>query len=252
MRITTTVSSPVARSFRVDQCAGLFDVQLAERSSETFDVEIPDPAGPWKIGAIIGPSGSGKSTVSRALIEQVPGATLIDHFDWPAADAILDGFPAELDTDLITATLGAVGFASPPAWVRPYRVLSGGQKFRSDLARAILLDAPLVLFDEFTSVVDRRVAKVGSACVHKAIHKGKARCARFVAVSCHYDILPWLRPDWHLDMADGRLHVAQEAAKGKAKARGNSPGDHPSSSASTASAATPPAGFGRLLLATTI
>ena len=28
---------------------------------------------------------------------------------------------------------------------------------------------------------------------------------RFVAVTCHYDVLEWLAPDWHLDMATGHL-----------------------------------------------
>ena len=59
----------------------------------------------------------------------------------------------------------------------------------------------LVVFDEFTSVVDRTVAKVGSAAVAKAIRGGKIRC-RFVAVTCHYDVTEWLAPDWVLDMAD--------------------------------------------------
>ena len=35
--------------------------------------------------------------------------------------------------DLFTA----VGFGSPPSWVKPYHVLSGGERFRCDLARAL-------------------------------------------------------------------------------------------------------------------
>jgi GNAT superfamily N-acetyltransferase len=63
---------------------------------------------------------------------------------------------------------------------------------------------PLVAFDEFTSVVDRTVARIGSAAVAKAIRSGRI-ARRFVAVSCHYDMLDWLEPDWILDMAQGRL-----------------------------------------------
>ncbi len=59
---------------------------------------------------------------------------------------------------------------------------------------------PLVAFDEFTSVVDRNVAQIGSAAVAKGIRSGQIRC-RFVAVTCHYDILEWLAPDWIIDMA---------------------------------------------------
>ena len=63
---------------------------------------------------------------------------------------------------------------------------------------------PLVVFDEFTSVVDRNVARVGSAAVAKAIRQRLAPC-RFVAVTCHYDVAEWLQPDWVLDMAAGTL-----------------------------------------------
>ena len=101
---------------------------------------------------------------------------------------------------LVTGLLSAVGFSSPPAWVRPHRVLSNGERFRCDLARALLLDRELVVFDEFTSVVDRQVARVASACVGKAVRQGRSRCKRFVAVTCHYDVLEWLEPDWVLDM----------------------------------------------------
>jgi GNAT superfamily N-acetyltransferase len=59
-----------------------------------------------------------------------------------------------------------------------------------------------VVFDEFTSVVDRNVARIASAAVAKAVRRGIARC-RFVAVTCHYDVAPWLQPDWTLDMATG-------------------------------------------------
>ena len=40
----------------------------------------------------------------------------------------------------IVALLSAVGFASPPAWLRPFHVLSTGQQFRVTLA--LLLAGP--------------------------------------------------------------------------------------------------------------
>ncbi len=63
---------------------------------------------------------------------------------------------------------------------------------------------PLTVFDEFTSVVDRDVAKVCSAAIAKGIRRGSLSC-RFVAVTCHYDVADWLAPDWILDMATSRL-----------------------------------------------
>jgi len=58
----------------------------------------------------------------------------------------------------------------------------------------------IAVCDEFTSVVDRAVAQVGSAAVAKAV---RARKLRFVAVSCHDDVEDWLQPDWVLRPGEG-------------------------------------------------
>lgn len=198
--LTVRVACEVVRTFRVDQIAGLFDVPLEAKTGREFNVELPAAGGDWQIGAIVGPSGSGKSSVAR----EAYGRALYTGGKWPAGKSVLDGFPDSLSIKEITATLTAVGFSTPPAWVRPYAVLSNGERFRCDLARALLTGGDLVAFDEFTSVVDRTVAKVGSAAVAKAIRSGRI-AKRFVAVTCHYDVLDWLTPDWVLDMETCQL-----------------------------------------------
>jgi len=90
--------------------------------------------------------------------------------------------------------LCSVGFASPPDWLKAYSCLSQGEKMRVDVARALCLPQKLVVFDEFTSVVDREVAKVGSYAVSKAVRRQPGR--QFVAVTCHCDVVDWLEPDW--------------------------------------------------------
>ena len=50
----------------------------------------------------------------------------------------------------------------------------------------------LIVFDEFTSVVDRNVAKIGSYAMQKAIRKSDKQ---FIAVTCHHDVQDWLLPD---------------------------------------------------------
>lgn len=205
--VNVEVSCPVFDSFRVQQVGGMFDVPAAERSKVSFSVEVPAPDEAWTIGLIVGPSGSGKTTIARRAFAK----HLATHADWPADRAVVDGF-GELSARQITGLLTAVGFSSPPAWVRPYAVLSGGERFRCDLARALASGLergspgpdgppPIVVFDEFTSVVDRNVAQVGSAAVSKSIRGGTIPC-RFVAVTCHYDVAEWLEPDWVVDMAD--------------------------------------------------
>ena len=166
-KTTVTVRCPRFDSFRVQQVAGMFDLTMPAEIVEQFAVEIPTREEPWQIGCIVGPSGSGKSSVAREAF----GQDLYGGREWPADRAVIDCF--ELPDDSpdkmrsirdITGMLTAVGFSSPPSWVKPYAVLSNGEKFRCDLARSILeAGTPgLVVFDEFTSVVDRTVAQVGS------------------------------------------------------------------------------------------
>ena len=201
--ISTTVTCPVFDSFRVQQVAGMFDVPIAERATERFEVNVPDLGRRWHTGLIVGPSGSGKSTIARKLF----GDCLYRGHDWPRDKAVIDCL-GERPIREITNLFTAVGFSSPPSWIKPYQVLSGGEQFRCDLARALsqaeessdLQTTNTVAFDEYTSVVDRNVARIASAAIAKGIRKETIAC-RFVAVTCHYDITAWLQPDWVIDMA---------------------------------------------------
>ncbi len=204
--LDVVVESPVYESYRVQQVAGMFDVPLMDKCVETFSAEVPAVDEDWQLGLIVGPSGSGKSTIAK----QAFGEAMATGQPWPAGKALIDCF-GELPVRQVVELLTAVGFSSPPSWIKPYSVLSNGEQFRCDLARALAgnwgvgqTSAAPVVFDEYTSVVDRTVAKVCSAAIAKGIRKGRIPC-RFVAVSCHYDVAEWLEPDWVLDMATGQL-----------------------------------------------
>lgn len=196
-RIDLVVQSPPQVSARSIQVASMFDLDASAPPSERWSFDF-DPPDDWSIGAIIGPSGSGKSTVAR----EIYGDDFVEGFEWDERKTVLDGFPKSCGIKDVTGALSSVGFSSPPSWLKPYGVLSTGQKFRANVARAIVSSGDVVAFDEFTSVVDRVVAQVGSAAVAKAVRRaGK----RFVAVSCHSDIVDWLQPDWVLTMPSGTL-----------------------------------------------
>ena len=130
--LEVTVDCPVYDSFRVQQVAGMFDVPLGERSTETFSVELPSDEEEWSIGLVVGPSGSGKSTVAREAYQK----ELYDPPAWPADKAVIDCF-GDLSVRKVVELFTAVGFGSPPSWVKPYAVLSNGERFRCDLARAL-------------------------------------------------------------------------------------------------------------------
>jgi hypothetical protein len=121
---------------------------------------------------------------------------------WPADRSILDAFPASLSVKEVVALLSSVGFSSPPAWLRPFPVLSTGQQFRVRLARLLAESPGLAVMDEYTSVVDRTVAQVGSAALARTVRQ---RGQRFVAVTCHEDVEDWLQPDWVYRPAEERF-----------------------------------------------
>jgi GNAT superfamily N-acetyltransferase len=196
--ITITVESPIEDTPRVQQVRGLFDLPPAAHSRLTWQVALPLHERPWHIGLIVGPSGCGKSTIARTLWPDALSRS--SNLDWPTSRSLLDGFPESLSVKEVTALLCAVGFSSPPAWLRPFHVLSTGQQFRATLARLLAEPTPLVVCDEFTSVVDRTVAQVGSAALAKAV---RSRGRQFVAVTCHEDVAEWLQPDWTYQPAIG-------------------------------------------------
>lgn len=184
-----TVESPIERTSRVMQIEAMFDVPPGERSAVTWDVDLPLDDDTWNIGLIVGPSGCGKTTIAKRFF----GDSMIDHFEWPPTATVLDGFPESMGIKEITGLLTAVGFGSPPAWLRPFHVLSGGEQFRVTIARAMAETSGVVVVDEFTSVVDRRVAQVASHAIQKTVRRNKRQ---LIAVTCHYDVIEWLQPDW--------------------------------------------------------
>lgn len=195
------------KTFRVASVMGAFDLQdnsIAER----FIGEINPPVD-WQIGLIVGASGTGKTTIAKELY---PDA-YVERFEY-THESLLDDMPKECSVSQITQTLSSVGLASVPSWLKSYHVLSNGEKMRCDLARAILSKEKLFVFDEFTSVVDRNVAKIGSFAMQKAIRK---TVKQFIAVTCHYDVEDWLLPDWVFDTNSMTFRVCEGQKKNRPK-----------------------------------
>jgi ABC-type ATPase with predicted acetyltransferase domain len=175
------------KSFRVQNIIGMFDLQ-SEHIKEHFIGKIDIENLDWNVGVIYGASGTGKSTIANELFKE----NIIANFDYKSK-SIIDDMPKNKSVKEIVKMFNSVGFSSPPSWLKPYNVLSNGEKMRVDLANALLSDKEIIAFDEFTSVVNREVAKIGSYAVQKAIRKNNKK---FIAISCHYDIIDWLEPDW--------------------------------------------------------
>ena len=183
-------------SYRAARVKSLFNAESGCNFDLTADLPIDDSD--WKLGLIVGGSGTGKTSLGRRIFG--PEA-LYEATGWPSDRPIIDAIAPSKPFDEIPAALSAVGLGSVPSWLRPYPVLSNGEKFRADLAR-IICEAPArIVVDEFTSVVDRQIAKIGALAFQKAWRRTGGQC---VLLSCHYDILEWLEPDWVFDTATGK------------------------------------------------
>lgn len=190
-------TSECKKSFRVASVMGKFDLD-SSKVTKVFsgNIELNDN---WSVGLIVGASGTGKTTIAKKIFSE----SYIVDYNYPS-DSILDDMPEEKSVDEITQIFNSVGFSSPPSWLRSYKLLSNGEKMRVDLARSILGSQNLVVFDEFTSVVDRDVAKIVSFATQKAIRKSDKK---FIAVGCHYDVEKWLMPDWVFDTNKMKFHA---------------------------------------------
>lgn len=180
-------------SYRAARVKSLFNAESGAEFDLEADLPIEDDG--WRLGLIVGPSGSGKTSLGQQIFTE---QAFYRPTDWPVDAPIVDAIAPGGAFDAVTAALSAVGLGDVPTWLRPYAVLSNGEKFRADLAR-IISEAPArIVVDEFTSVVDRQIAKFGALAFAKAWKRTPGQC---VLLSCHYDIIDWLEPDWVYDTA---------------------------------------------------
>lgn len=182
-------TSEIEKTYRVARIMGDFDVKT-EHTTEMFrgGVQFPDK---WQIGCIVGTSGTGKTTIAKEIFSDC----YINGFSF-THKSVIDDMPEKCSVDEIEKVFYAVGFGSVPSWLKPFNVLSNGEKMRIELARA-LLEKDIICFDEFTSVVDRNVAETICLAIRKCLEHYPQK--KFIAVTCHYDILQWLQPQWVFD-----------------------------------------------------
>lgn len=199
-RRSITLTCRAANSYRVERVLSAMDktAEEAVRTTIEFD-EPPSLDEPWLVGAIVGTSGSGKTTAARTCF---PNAI----WEPPTWDerAIVDNLAADSFEEASSA-LVSVGMNAQTRWLRPYSALSQGERFRCDLAQALLTTRgePTVV-DEYAATVDRATRTAASIALRKALDSGRFR-KRVVAIAHEWDEVRYLEPDWTLDMRTGTL-----------------------------------------------
>lgn len=181
-------------SYRAQRVKSLFNAESGASWNQEFNIEIDDLD--WGIGLIVGTSGSGKTSLGRQFFGEDKLHDL--YKGWDNTKPIVDCILPNGDFNQTTAALSSVGLGDVPSWLRPFNALSNGQQFRAGLARLVSEAPDESVVDEFTSVIDRQIAKIGAMAFAKNWRKNKGK--KVVLLSCHYDIVEWLQPDWVYDV----------------------------------------------------
>lgn len=188
--VEVTLQSAISNSFRCKLAADSLDIDVKKKSLHHLkidNIKLPDD---WTIGLIYGSSGSGKTSLAKKIFGNDIFKTVLNE-DKP----IIEQFPEEYNYEKCAAILNGIGLTSVVCWIRPVKTLSNGQRARAEAA-LLMTQNELSVIDEWTSVVDRTAAKVMSVCVSKFARKQNKK---IIILSCHYDILEWLKPDWMID-----------------------------------------------------
>jgi iron complex transport system ATP-binding protein len=163
---------------------------------------------PGELTLLIGPNGAGKTTLMRALAGLIPADGSIElqgrplgsfssrdrarhiaylpqgHiFHWPMNVAAVvalgrhphaDGFAPLTDADRAAVGRAVAATAIEPWAARTVTTLSGGERARVALARALATQAPILLADEPTMSLDPRHQLVVMELLARAAHDGGA------------------------------------------------------------------------------
>ena len=160
--------------------------------------------GPTDIVYITGDSGSGKSVLLKALEKDIRHDTA-----WKCVN-IADIKPRKCLPLIETVgksleealeLLSRVGLNDAFLFLRTYRQLSDGQKYRYKIAKMIESGAQFWILDEFAATLDRDTAKIVAYNLQKlARQQGKA----VLAATTHTDLFQDLNPSVHIHKRFGK------------------------------------------------
>jgi ABC-type transport system involved in cytochrome c biogenesis ATPase subunit/GNAT superfamily N-acetyltransferase len=204
VRISLDYELPQTPSSRVIlNCFGIQSTHL--RSPLVGPITIEASAG--NIIFVSGSSGTGKSVLLRALDPATRGADpsltvrsvgkTAYRASWlralPEDIPIFELFSERYSPARAMSAMSQVGLSEAFVFVKPFRLLSRGQRYRAMLADMILRNDPVWLIDEFCADLDPLAAKVVAHNLRK--HVLKSGRIAFVAAANHGHFIDALRPN---------------------------------------------------------
>jgi ABC-type lipoprotein export system ATPase subunit len=196
--ISKTFECEVDRTPRVNLVFDAFGLNIDTHRHEVVkDIVLPAK---WDIIYITGISGSGKTTLLNELAK-------LNDFDIKKHShrkfhlinikndkPIIENIGKTFEEALMF--LNSVGLSEAFVYIKRYRELSEGQKYRYYLAKLLELPDKIVYVDEFVSVLDRVTAKIVAYNYQRIIRKRKKR---LIVATSHTDLLEELRPSTVID-----------------------------------------------------
>lgn len=152
--IDVKLESEVFTNFRCQVAANSLDIDAKKKSIHHLRIENIKLPEKWNVGMIFGASGSGKTTLAKQLFGSEVFESVLDE-----ETPIINQFPESMTYEDCAAILNGIGLNSVPCWIRPVKTLSNGQKARAEAALLMVKSNEIIVIDEWTSVVDRTVAK---------------------------------------------------------------------------------------------
>ena len=136
-------TSEIENSFRNKSIIDTYELNI-KKVTEKFKGNLDIDNKKWNIGLIVGRSGTGKTTVAKECFSEY----YFEDFEWDNK-SVIENMPKDIELSHITKIFNSVGFGTVWSWLKPYFVLSNGEKMRVNLARCILESQDKIVFDDF-------------------------------------------------------------------------------------------------------
>jgi ABC-type lipoprotein export system ATPase subunit/N-acetylglutamate synthase-like GNAT family acetyltransferase len=180
---------------RISEVAEAFGIGLDRRRFTLFNHTEMDVK-PRDIIYITGDSGGGKSVLLHELLRRLTEYQSL--FGKVCTENDIQISPEEIlvesignSTNEAISYLSYAGLNDAYLFLRKYKELSDGQKYRYKLAKMLSLDKDVLIFDEFCSMLDRETAKAVAFCVQKIARRTNKT---LIVATAHGDLIQDLSP----------------------------------------------------------